>query len=67
MAEAVLAGEEIEKFSFIPADAIAAAPLAVLARLAKNLFVRHRPSDTGDGYRQYEKVKQLRRQRRHCP
>jgi len=65
MTEAVLAGEEIEKFSFVPAAAILAATLAVFAWLTKDLFVRNGPGDARDGDCQREKVKQLCRQRRH--
>ena len=57
MTEAVLAGEEIEKLSLVPAQAVAAAPLAILARLAKDLFMSDRPREAGDGYRQNEQVK----------
>jgi hypothetical protein len=66
MTEAVLAGKEIEEFSFVPAAAIAAATLAVLAWLTKDLFMRDRPRDARDGYRDHEEVEQLSCRRRHA-
>jgi hypothetical protein len=45
VAEAVLAGEKIKKLSRGNITALAAAALAKLARLAKDLFVRKRPGD----------------------
>ena len=65
MAEAVLAGEEIKEFSFVPAPAITAAPPAILARLAKDFFVGDGPGDARDGNREYEEFDQLQAQRRH--
>src|SRR5947207_10365190 len=51
VAEAVFAGEQVEEFSLVPARARLALPDAELARLAKDLLVRHSPRETryGDG------------------
>ena len=47
MAEAVFAGEEIEKLA-LQETATGLAPLnAIFTRLAKDLFMRHSPRDTG--------------------
>ena len=54
MTEAVLAGEEIEKFSFVPAAAVSAATLAVFAWLTKNFFVGDGPRYAGDRNREHE-------------
>ena len=65
MAEAILAGEEIEEFSLIPTPAILTAPLAVLTRFAKDLFVRNRPGDARNRNRQQKKLDDLKTQSRH--
>ena len=54
MTEAVLAGEEIKEFSFVPAPAVLAAPPAVLAWLAKDFFMGDGPGNARDGNREYE-------------
>ena len=63
--EAVLAGEEIEEFSFVPATAVFTASDTVFTRLAKDLFVRHRPGDAGNRDRQQKQFENLKAQRRH--
>ena len=62
MAEAILAGEQIEKFPRRPSAAGLALTSAVLPGLAKDLFMRHCPGDTGDGDRENEQPDNLCRE-----
>jgi len=54
MAEAVFAGKEVKEFSLKDRIAFFTAFNAIFPWLAKNLFVGHRPGDTGYGYSQYK-------------
>ena len=65
MAEAVLAGEEIEEFSLVPAKAVVTATFAVLAWFAKDFFVRHGPGNARDRNCQHKQFDDLQPQRRH--
>jgi len=59
VAEAVLAGEEIEEFSEGEAAAVFASALEPLARLAEDLFVGDGPGDAGDGQGEQEEIGEL--------
>jgi hypothetical protein len=48
MAEAVFTGEEIEEFSLQERGRLLAAPLAILAGLTEDFFVRDGPGNAGD-------------------
>ena len=61
VAEAVLAGEEIEEFACEERLAVLALVLAVLAGLAKDLLVGDGPGGAGDGKREQHKVGELAR------
>ena len=63
VAEAVFAGEKIEKFALCEAVTVLALALAPFARLAKDFLVRDRPGGTGDRQRQQHQVSELIRQR----
>lgn len=54
MAEAVLTGKEVKEFSLNDSIAFFTAFNAIFPWLAENLFVGHRPGDTGYGYSQYK-------------
>ena len=55
VAEAILAGEKVEKLPLVPAAAGLTFFGAVLARLPEDLLVRDRPGDARDGNREDEK------------
>jgi hypothetical protein len=59
MAEAVLAREQIEKFSLKKTRAGLAPLDAPFARLAKNLLENDRPRNAGDGNREHEQSNNL--------
>jgi hypothetical protein len=65
MTEAVLAGEQIKEFSFVPAAAVPAALTTVFARFAKNFFMSDGPGDARNGNREHEEFDELQAQRRH--
>jgi hypothetical protein len=48
MAEAILAGEQVEELPLVELLAVLASVLAELARLPENFLMRNRPRDTGD-------------------
>src|SRR4051812_24527300 len=54
VAEAVLAGKEVEEFSLVPAPALPTPAHTELPRLAEDLLVRHGPGDARDGDREHE-------------
>ena len=49
MTEAILAGEEVEEFPFVPTPAAPAAPLTILTRFAKDFFMGDGPGNAGHG------------------
>ena len=59
VAEAVFAGEEVEKFARYKAAAVLALIFAPVARLAEDLFVGDGPGDAGHGKREDEEVGEL--------
>ena len=59
MAEAIFAGENVEKFSLENIPAALAFIVAEFAPFAENFFLRHRPRDTGDDHRQNDKRENL--------
>jgi hypothetical protein len=63
VAEAVLAGEEVEEFTWDEAAAILALVFAPVAWLAKDLFVGDSPSDTRYGECEDEEIGELALQR----
>ena len=67
VAEAVFTGEEIEELSFVPTTAVVTAIDAVLMNFMKDLFVRERPGDAGDGNCQQKELDNLKAKRWHCP
>jgi len=48
MAEAIFAGEQVEKLAARDVYRMFRLSLAIVPRLAKHFFVRHRPGDAGD-------------------
>src|SRR5450432_757339 len=52
VAETIFASEEIKEFSLQNAVSIFTSPLAILAWLTEDLFMRDRPCDRSDGNRQ---------------
>jgi hypothetical protein len=63
MAEAVLAGENIEKFARIQATTTPALIVTKLAWLTEHFLMGNRPRDASDRNGQNEKLKELARQR----
>ena len=63
VAEAVLAGEEIEELSSGEWAALFAPVLAPLAGLAEDFFVGNGPGDAGDGKREQKEICELAMQR----
>ncbi len=59
MAEAVLAGEEIEELAIEELVACAALVLAPLARLAEDFLEDHSSHHAGDGHGQHEQAEEL--------
>ena len=59
MAKAILASKEVKELSLYKSAAVLAPALTPLARLAKHLFMRHRPGDRRDRKRQDKQVCQL--------
>ena len=59
MAEAILTGEQVEKFALENSAAIGALVETPFARLAKYFLVRHGPGDAGDWYCDHEKRDEL--------
>ena len=59
MAETILTGEEVKKFALVQALTTLALIDAVFAWLMKDFFMRHRPRDTRDGYREDEQCDDL--------
>ena len=65
MAKAVFTGKEVEEFSFVPAPAALTAADAVIARLAKDFFVRDGPANAGDRDGQHKQFQQLHAEHWH--
>jgi len=59
VAEAVLAGKQVEKFSLEQSATALALPHAILPRLAKGLFVRYGPDNARHGYGENERDPKL--------
>lgn len=72
VAEAILARKQVEKLALVKPLAVLASILTELPGLPKNLFMRDRPGDTGDGKAEKQKRTELMRQGliekfwRHC-
>jgi len=65
VAEAIFAGEQIKEFSARQAGRLLRLLLTIVPRFAKNLFMRHRPGNAGDWYRQDKQPHKLESDRRH--
>lgn len=63
MAEAILAGEQVEEFSLVEQFAVVAFVFAELSWLFEDLLVRNRPRDAGDSETKQKEEAELMRQR----
>ena len=67
VAEAIFAGEQIKECSARQAGSLPRLLLTIITRFAKNLFMRHRPGNTGNRYRQDKQPHKLESDRQHYP
>jgi hypothetical protein len=63
MAEAIFAGEQVEKFASGQTVCLLGLLLAIVARLTKDFLMSNRPGDAGDGDRQDEQPHKLKADR----